>query len=103
MISLAFFAFSSIVGWVVYGVRCVDYLTKNNKKAQTIYKWAWILAVFIGPYFSITVIWETSNIFNALMALTNLVALIFLSKQVAKETNQYFNEGLESLHLEQFN
>lgn len=103
MISLAFFAFSSIVGWVVYGVRCVDYLTKNNKKAQTIYKWAWILAVFIGPYFSITVIWETSNIFNALMALPNLVALIFLSKQVAKETNQYFKEGLESLHLEQFN
>lgn len=102
MISLTFFAFSSIVGWVVYGIRCTDYLTNNNKKAQTIYKWAWILSVFIGPYFTVTIVWQVSDIFNALMAIPNLVALIFLSGLVSKETKQYFKEGLESLHLEQF-
>ena len=102
MLSLTFFAFSSIVGWVVYGIRCTDYLTHNSKKAQTIYKWAWIIAVFIGPYFSISIIWQVSDIFNALMAIPNLIALIFLSGVVSKETKKYFNEGLESLHLEQF-
>lgn len=103
MVSLSFFAFSSIVGWVVYGIRCTDYLTHNSKKAQTIYKWAWIIAVFIGPYISISIIWQVSDIFNALMAIPNLVALIFLSGVVSKETKQYFKEGLESLHIEQYN
>lgn len=102
MVALTFFAFSSIVGWVVYGIRCTDYLTHNNKKAQTIYKWAWIIAVFIGPYFTVSIVWQVSDIFNALMAIPNLVALIFLSGLVSKETKQYFKDGLESLHLEQF-
>jgi AGCS family alanine or glycine:cation symporter len=100
MVAITFFAFSSIVGWNVYGIRCLDYLTNNSKKAQTIYKWLWIFAVFIGPYLSISIIWDVANLFNGLMAIPNLIALIFLSKQVSKETNKYFKEGLESLHLE---
>ena len=100
MVAITFFAFSSIVGWNVYGIRCLDYLTNNSKKAQTIYKWLWIIAVFIGPYLSISIIWDVANLFNGLMAIPNLIALIFLSKQVSKETNKYFKEGLESLHLE---
>lgn len=100
MVAITFFAFSSIVGWNVYGIRCLDYLTNNSKKAQTIYKWLWIFAVFIGPYLSISIIWDVANLFNGLMAIPNLIALIFLSKQVCKETNKYFKEGLESLHLE---
>jgi AGCS family alanine or glycine:cation symporter len=100
MVAITFFAFSSIVGWNVYGIRCLDYLTNNSKKAQTIYKWLWIFAVFIGPYLSISIIWDVANLFNGLMAIPNLIALIFLSKQVSKETNEYFKNGLESLHLE---
>lgn len=100
MVAITFFAFSSIVGWNVYGIRCLDYLTNNSKKAQTIYKWLWIFAVFIGPYLSISIIWDVANLFNGLMAIPNLIALIFLSKQVSRETNKYFKEGLESLHLE---
>ena len=100
MVAITFFAFSSIVGWTVYGIRCLDYLTNNSKKAQTIYKWLWILAVFIGPYLSISIIWDASNLFNGLMAIPNLIALIFLSRRVMKETNQYFKEGIESLNLD---
>jgi len=77
-------------------------LTHKSKKAQTIYKWAWIIAVFIGPYFSISIVWQVSDIFNALMAIPNLVALIFLSGVVSRDTKKYFKEGLESLHIEQY-
>ncbi len=89
-LSITFFAFTSIVGWNVYGVRCLNYLTKNNKKAEIIYKIAWILAVFIAPYLTLTVIWKLADIFNGLMALPNLVALIALSGVVSKETRKYF-------------
>ncbi len=100
MLSMVFFAFTTIVGWNVYGVRCLEYLTNNSKKAVFIYKVLWIVAVFIGPYLSLAVIWKTADIFNALMAFPNLIALIFLSRLVGRETNKYFKEGLESLHLE---
>ena len=100
MVAITFFAFTSIVGWNVYGVRCLDYLTNNSKKAETIYKWLWILAVFIGPYLSLSIIWDLATLFNGLMAIPNLIALLFLNGQVARETNKYFKEGLESLHLD---
>ena len=100
MVAITFFAFTSIVGWNVYGARCLDYLTNNSKKATTIFKWLWILAVFIGPYLSLSIIWEIATLFNGLMAIPNLIALLFLNGQVSRETNKYFKEGLESLHLE---
>lgn len=100
MISISFFAFTTIVGWNVYGVRCLDYLTNYSKKAELIYKWLWIVAIFIGPYISLSIIWDVATIFNGLMAIPNLIALCFLNGKVAKETKQYFEEGLESLHLE---
>ena len=100
MVAITFFAFTSIVGWNVYGIRCLDYLTNNSKKAQTIYKWLWILAVFIGPYISLSIVWDVATLFNGLMAIPNLIALLFLSKQVGNETNKYFKEGIESLKLE---
>lgn len=99
MISISFFAFTTIVGWNVYGVRCLDYLTNYSKKAELIYKWLWIVAVFVGPYISLSIIWDVATLFNGLMAIPNLIALCFLSGKVAKETKQYFEEGLESLHL----
>lgn len=100
MISISFFAFTTIVGWNVYGVRCLDYLTNYSKKAELIYKWLWIVAIFIGPYISLSIIWDVATLFNGLMAIPNLIALCFLNGKVAKETKQYFEEGLESLHLE---
>lgn len=99
MISISFFAFTTIVGWNVYGVRCLDYLTNYSKKAELIYKWLWIVAIFVGPYISLSIIWDVATLFNGLMAIPNLIALCFLSGKVAKETKQYFEEGLESLHL----
>ena len=90
MIAITFFAFTSIVGWNVYGVRCLNYLSNNNKKLEIAYKVIWIVAVFVGPYLTISIIWKMADIFNALMAIPNLIALVALNGIVAKETKEYF-------------
>jgi len=89
-ICITCFAFTTIVGWNVYGVRCLDYLTGGNKVAEKVYQWVYILAVLLGAFLQVDVIWTVAEIFNGLMAIPNLVALLALSPVVAKDTNQYF-------------
>lgn len=95
MLSITTFAFTTIIGWNVYGEKCVAYLTNNNKKWITVYRIFYILAVAVTPFLSLEVIWTVAQIFNGLMALPNLIALLFLSGLVAKETNEYFKNKKE--------
>ena len=103
MLSLVFFAFTTILGWDYYGERCVEYFFNKNKIAVKTYRWLYVLAVFIGPFLSVELVWNIADIFNGLMAFPNLVALFCLSGIVAKETNRFFQylsggtEDLESL------
>ena len=90
MICLVFFAFTTILGWNYYGERCMEYLFNRNKKVVMTYRWLYILAVFIGPYMTVAAVWNIADIFNALMALPNLIALLVLSNVVVKETKDYF-------------
>ncbi len=92
MACLVFFAFTTILGWNYYGERCLEYLTGRNKKAIIIYRILYISAVFIGPYLTVSAIWTIADIFNGLMALPNIVALLALGGTVAKETNEYFRK-----------
>lgn len=89
MLCLVFFAFTTILGWNYYGERCLEYLFNRNKTAVTVYRWLYILAVFIGPYMTVAAVWNIADIFNALMAFPNLVALLALSGVVARETKDY--------------
>lgn len=89
MICLIFFAFTTIIGWNYYSERCLEYLTKNMKLVK-VYRWVYILAVFIGPYMTVAAVWNISDIFNGMMAFPNLIALIALSGVVVKETRDYF-------------
>ena len=89
MLCLFFFAFTTILGWNYYGERCLEYLT-DSKKAVTAYRYIYILAVFIGPYLTVSAVWNIADIFNGLMAFPNLVALFALSGIVGKETRAYF-------------
>ena len=66
------------------------YLSNGNKKAVMVYKWLYILAVFIGPYMTVSAVWMIADIFNGLMAIPNIIALCALSGVVAKETKEYF-------------
>ena len=54
------------------------------------YRWLYILAVFIGPYMTVAVVWNIADIFNALMAFPNLIALLALSGVVVRESRDYF-------------
>ena len=90
MLCLVFFAFTTILGWNYYGERCMEYLFNRNKKVVMTYRWLYILAVFIGPYMTVAAVWNIADIFNALMALPNLIALLALSNVVVKETKDYF-------------
>ncbi len=92
MFCLVFFAFTTILGWNYYGERCLEYLSNGNKKAVTAYRWTYIAAVFIGPYMTVAAVWTIADIFNGLMAIPNLIALIGLSGVVIKETREYFNK-----------
>lgn len=90
MICLVFFAFTTILGWDYYGERCLEYLTGKDEKKIKIYRWLYILAVFIGPYMTVAAVWTIADIFNGLMALPNMIALFALSGVVVKETKRFF-------------
>ena len=92
MLCLVFFAFTTILGWDYYGERCLEYLANGNKTAVKVYKWLYILAVFIGPYMTVKAVWTIADIFNGLMAIPNIIALFALSGVIAKETKEYFKD-----------
>jgi len=92
MICLMFFAFTTILGWNYYSERCLSYLTGSSKAASTIFKWLYIAAIFIGPYLTVSAVWNISDIFNGLMALPNVIALIALSGVISSETKKYCNK-----------
>ena len=91
MLCLVFFAFTTILGWDYYGERCLEYLFNRNQKAVKTYRWLYILCVFFGPYMTVAAVWNIADIFNALMAFPNLIALLTLSGVVVRETKDYFN------------
>lgn len=90
MLCLVFFAFTTILGWNYYGERCMEYLFNRNQSLVKGYRWLYILAVFIGPYMTVAAVWNIADIFNALMAFPNLVALLALNGVVKRESKDYF-------------
>lgn len=93
MVCLVFFAFTTILGWNYYGERCIEYLFNRNRKVVKGYRWLYILAIFIGPYMTVQAVWNIADIFNALMAFPNLIALVALSRVVFSETKNYFGKS----------
>lgn len=90
MICLVFFAFTTILGWDYYGERCVEYLCNGKQNLVKIYRYLFVLAIFIGPFMTVSSVWTIADIFNGLMALPNLVALLVLGGLIGKETKEYF-------------
>lgn len=96
MICLVFFAFTTILGWDYYSERCLEYMTGGSKTAVKIYRWLYILAVFIGPYMTVSAVWTIADIFNGLMAFPNLIAILALNGIIVKETKDYFKRLKEN-------
>ena len=92
MCALAFFAFTTILGWDYYAERCCEYLFNGSKAAVQVYRWLYVFAVFIGPFLTLSQVWTIADIFNALMAAPNLIGLILLNGVVAREVKKYFDK-----------
>lgn len=86
MICLIFFAFTTILGWSYYSERCLAYLVGSKAAVTKVFRIIYIAAVFIGPYLTVEAVWNIADIFNGLMAIPNIIALIALSGVAAKET-----------------
>lgn len=89
MLCLVFFAFTTILGWNYYSERCLEYLTGGNRHAVRVYRWLYILAVFIGPYMTVKAVWIIADIFNGLMAIPNMIALFALSGVITREVQRF--------------
>ena len=96
MLCLVFFAFTTILGWDYYSERCLEYLSGGSKKSVMVFRWLYILAVFIGPFMTVSAVWTIADIFNGLMAIPNMIALFALSGVVAKETKSFFKKMKEN-------
>ena len=95
MLCLVFFAFTTILGWDYYSERCLEYLSGGSKKSVKVFRWLYILAVFIGPFMTVSAVWTIADIFNGMMAIPNMIALFALSGVVAKETKEFFKKRKE--------
>ena len=90
-IALMFFAYSTILGWSLYGTRCAEYLF--GMKASKIYQAIFIVMIVVGATISLDIVWDISDTFNGLMAIPNFFALFALSGVVAKLTKEHFSKN----------
>ena len=81
------FAFSTILGWELYGERAIDYF--NRKPYRYYYRVIYIISVFAGSTMQLAIVWNLADCMNALMAIPNLLSLLFLSGVLVKETREY--------------
>ncbi len=94
-VAMCCFAFSTIIGWGLYGTRCVEFLlgTKANKPFMVLYA----LVAIVGATMELGLMWNIAETFNGLMAIPNLIAVFLLSGVVVKLVKEYFaGEGKES-------
>ena len=87
-LALTLFAFTTVLGWSLYGSRCVQYLF--GLKVAKGYQVLFIIIVVVGAVASLDVVWDIADTFNGLMAIPNFIALFALSGVVAKLTKEYF-------------
>ena len=89
LIGLVLFAFTTILGWNYYGERCMIYLV--GTKGVLPYRLVFILLVASGAFLKLEAIWILADIVNGLMAIPNLIALLFLSGICVRETKKYMD------------
>jgi AGCS family alanine or glycine:cation symporter len=93
-IGLALFAFTTILGWSVYGERCAEYLFGVG--AIIPFRVLWVLMLPMGALSGLDLVWTIADTLNAMMALPNLIALLLLSPIVFRITREFFAEEAKS-------
>ena len=95
LVAMCCFAFSTILGWSLYGTRCVEYLF--GSKVTKVYQIFFCCMIIVGSTTSLSVAWDLADTFNGLMAIPNFVALFALSGVVAKATKDHFADPANKL------
>lgn len=100
-VAIFFFALLTLVTWSFYGESCVTYLFENTQASQDLakytYKIIFIILIIAGAVINIEIVWNLSDIFNALMALPNMLAVIILSPSAYRETKKYLRENFKKV------
>ncbi len=78
---LLLFAFTSLLGWSYYGERGLSHLARSERFTSA-FRWVFLICAVVGAVGDVTAVWQLADLFNALMALPNLTALLLLSPQV---------------------
>lgn len=87
-IGIALFAFSTILGWEYHGEKAFEYIL-NTHKFNMVYRIVFSLVVFVGATTALDIVWNFSDIANALMAIPNLICLLALSGVIAKDVEAF--------------
>ena len=99
MTALTFFAFTTILGWNYYSEKCLEYLVGTERQwCVKAFRVLYVAVVFVGPYLTVSVVWGMADVFNGLMSVPNLIALLALSGVIIRETKD-FNEKRSSGQL----
>jgi AGCS family alanine or glycine:cation symporter len=86
VISLVSFTFSTLVGWSYYGERCLEYL--SGGRGIITYRIVWVILVYVGATTTLDIVWNFSDLSNALMVIPNVIALFGLHKIIKQETEK---------------
>lgn len=90
-ISIALFAFSTILGWEYHGEKAFEYILGTHKY-NIIYRVLFSLIAYIGATTALDLVWNLSDIANALMAIPNLICMLLLSGEIAKDMKEFQKE-----------
>ena len=89
-ISLALFAFSTILGWSYYGERAAEYLVGSG--VMKLYKLLFVVLAFVGTISSLELVWNIADILNGLMVIPNVIGILLLSGVIVAEGKKYLND-----------
>lgn len=101
MIGLVLFAYSTVVAWAYYGEKCIEYLFGEGSIVP--YRIIYTLLIIPGSVFALEMVWSFADIFNGLMILPNMIALLGLSGVIQRETKEFlktFGKESSSQHVE---
>ena len=91
-IGMCLFAFATIVAWYYYGEKCIEYLSKGSKMVRVAYQIIYTAMVYVGCVASLDAVWEFADLFNGLMAVPNLLALIVLAPVIKRLSDDFFRD-----------
>ncbi|MFR9620281.1 MAG: sodium:alanine symporter family protein [Rikenellaceae bacterium] len=90
-VGIATFAFSTILGWGYYAERAVEYL--SGTRYLMVFRVVWVVMIYFGAILNLSIVWNFSDIMNAMMALPNILSLVLLSGVAVNETRKFLWEG----------